>query len=109
MFVFSDPALVKALIAAHQRGVKIRLMLNPARRSGEADNEEVRKQLTKAGIDVIDSNPAFDLTHEKSMIVDGSMAFVKSLNWETKKFYGHSRLCRHYSSQARSGRGGGVL
>jgi len=40
--------------------------------------------LTKAGIEVIDSNPAFDLTHEKSMIVDDHMAFVQSLNWQTK-------------------------
>ncbi len=86
MFVFSDPALVKALIAAHRRGVKVRLMLNPARRSGEAENQEIRKQLTRAGIEVIDSNPAFDLTHEKSMIVDSTLAFVKSLNWETKNF-----------------------
>ena len=109
MFVFSDPALLKALIAAHRRGVKVRLMLNPARRSGEVENEDVRKQLTKAGIEVIDSNPAFDLTHEKSMIVDGTMAFVKSLNWETKNFTGHSRLRRHYRTQARSGRGGRLL
>jgi len=35
---------------------------------------------------VIDSNPAFDLTHEKSMVVDDATAFVKSLNWETKNF-----------------------
>ena len=35
---------------------------------------------------MIDSNPAFDLTHEKSMVVDGTAAFVKSLNWETKNF-----------------------
>jgi phosphatidylserine/phosphatidylglycerophosphate/cardiolipin synthase-like enzyme len=33
---------------------------------------------------VIDSNPVFDLTHEKSMVVDDRVAFVKSLNWETK-------------------------
>ena len=84
MFVFSDPGLLQATIAAHQRGVKVRIMLNPARRSGEAENEESRKLLTAAGIEVIDSNPAFDLTHEKSMIVDDEMAFVKSLNWQTK-------------------------
>ena len=30
------PALLAAVIAAHQRGVKVRVMLNPARRSGEA-------------------------------------------------------------------------
>jgi phosphatidylserine/phosphatidylglycerophosphate/cardiolipin synthase-like enzyme len=84
MFVFSDPALVDAVIEAHRRGVKVRVMLNPERRSGEEDNEETRKKLVKAGIDVKDSNPAVDLTHEKSMVVDDAVAFVKSLNWATK-------------------------
>jgi len=51
MFVFSDPGLLQATIAAHQRGVKVRIMLNPARRSGEAENEESRKLLTAAGIE----------------------------------------------------------
>jgi phosphatidylserine/phosphatidylglycerophosphate/cardiolipin synthase-like enzyme len=86
MFVFSDPAVLKAVMAAHGRGVKVRLMLNPARRSGEAENQEIRKKLESAGMKVIDSNPAFDLTHEKSMVVDGKSAFIKSLNWETKNF-----------------------
>ena len=84
MFVFSDPALLEAVEAAHGRGVKVRIMLNPARRSGEDDNAESRKRLTAAGIEVIDSNPAFDLTHEKSMVVDDECAFVKSLNWDRK-------------------------
>jgi phosphatidylserine/phosphatidylglycerophosphate/cardiolipin synthase-like enzyme len=84
MFLFSDPTLLGAVIDAHRRGVKVRLMLNPARRSGEAENEESRKTLTQAGVEVIDSNPVFDLTHEKSMVVDDRVAFVKSLNWETK-------------------------
>jgi phosphatidylserine/phosphatidylglycerophosphate/cardiolipin synthase-like enzyme len=84
MFVFSDPALLKAVTEAQRRGVKVRVMLNPARRSGEAENEESRKILSKAGVEVLDSNPAFDLTHEKSMVVDDRTAFVKSLNWETK-------------------------
>jgi len=86
MFEFSDPSVMKAVTGAHERGVNVRIMLNPARRSGEAENEETRKQLGDAGIEVIDSNPAFDLTHEKSMVVYGTTAFVKSLNWETKNF-----------------------
>jgi cardiolipin synthase len=86
MFTFSDPHLLHAVIAAHRRGVKVRIMLNPARRSGETENEASRKMLTEAGVEVIDSNPAFDLTHEKSMVVDGKTAFVMSLNWETKNF-----------------------
>ncbi|HTO86183.1 MAG TPA: phospholipase D-like domain-containing protein [Thermoanaerobaculia bacterium] len=84
MFVFSDPALLDAVIGAHKRGVKVQVMLNPERRSGEEDNEETRKKLTHAGIEVKDSNPAVDLTHEKSMVVDDEVAFVKSLNWATK-------------------------
>ena len=62
MFVFSDPTLLGAVIDAHRRGVKVRVMLNPARRSGEAENEESRKTLTQAGVEVIDSNPVFELT-----------------------------------------------
>jgi phosphatidylserine/phosphatidylglycerophosphate/cardiolipin synthase-like enzyme len=84
MFVFPDPALLKAVIAAKRRGVKVRIMLNPSRRSGKAENQHSRKTLKAAGVDVIDSNPAFGMTHEKSMVVDDTRAFVKSLNWETK-------------------------
>ena len=43
MFVFSDPDLLKAVIAAKNRGVAVKVMLNPARRNGEDDNEESRK------------------------------------------------------------------
>ena len=84
MFVFSDPAIMQAVLDAHKRGVKVRIMLNPARRSGETENEESRKTLSEAGIEVLDSNPAFDLTHEKSMVVDDHSAYVKSLNWEPR-------------------------
>jgi len=84
MFIFSDPSLLKAVIAARHRGLKVRIMLNPARRSGEMENRESRKKLEAGGVDVIDSNPEYDVTHEKSMVVDDTTAFVKSLNWETK-------------------------
>ncbi len=88
MFLLSDPTLIKTLIAAHHRGVKVRVMLNPARRNGEVENVESRRVLSKAGVEVIDSNPAFDLTHEKSMIVDDAEALVQSLNWQTKNLVG---------------------
>jgi phosphatidylserine/phosphatidylglycerophosphate/cardiolipin synthase-like enzyme len=84
MFVFSDPGLIAAVIAAKGRDINVRVMLNPARRSGEKDNEQTRAALLAAGIEVADSNPTFNLTHEKSMVIDDSVAFVKSLNWETK-------------------------
>ena len=84
MFVFSDPSLVDAVIAAKKRGVDVRVMLNPKRRDGKKENAEVRQKLHAAGVEVRDSNPSFDVTHEKSMVVDGETAFIQSLNWETR-------------------------
>lgn len=84
MFLFSDPALLAAVIAARKRGLTVRVMLNPARRDGESENTDSRKKLEAGGVEVIDSNPAYDVTHEKSMVVDDATAFVNSLNFETK-------------------------
>ena len=44
MFLFSDPSLLQAVIAAHKRGVDVRIMLNPARRDGKKENAESRKR-----------------------------------------------------------------
>jgi phosphatidylserine/phosphatidylglycerophosphate/cardiolipin synthase-like enzyme len=84
MFVFSDPGFLKAVVAAKRRGVNVQVMLNSARRSGEHDNDITRAALEQAGIAVKDANPAFALTHEKSMVIDDETAFVKSLNWATR-------------------------
>jgi cardiolipin synthase len=86
LFALSDPIMLAALIRAHKRKVKIRVMLNPARRSGEIQNKGSRSALREAGIDVLDSNPAFDVSHEKSMVVDDAMALIGSLNWEPENF-----------------------
>src|SRR6201996_7952128 len=84
MFVFTDPSLLAAVMEAQRRGVKVRIMLNPKRRNGVSENEESRAALEAAGVQVLDSNPDFDITHEKSMVVDNATAFVKSLNWQSE-------------------------
>lgn len=84
MFLFTDPTLLDAVIAAQHRGVRVRVMLNPARRSGKSDNETAQKALLAAGIEVRDSSPEFAVTHQKSMVIDDEIGFVESLNWETR-------------------------
>ncbi len=88
MFLFSEPRLIRALIAARKRGVKIRVMLNPARRSGKSENRDARRRLKAGGILARDTHPEFDVSHEKSMVIDGAVAFVKSHNWAPKNFGG---------------------
>ncbi len=84
MFLFFDPQLVAAVIAAKKRGTKVQVILNASRRSGVHENDATRKVLESAGIEVRDGNPAFGLTHEKSMIIDNRWAFIQSMNWDTK-------------------------
>lgn len=86
MFAFSHQPLLDAIVAAHQRGVLVKVMLNPERRDGETDNDGARDLLTEYGIDVTESNPSFGLTHEKSMVIDDEFAFVESLNWTDENF-----------------------
>jgi cardiolipin synthase A/B len=59
-------------------------MLNPARRGGESENDATKAKLAHEGIEVTDSNPAFQLTHQKSMVIDDAIGFVESFNWETR-------------------------
>lgn len=84
MFVFSDSRILSSVIKAHRRGVQVRVMLNPTRRDGRTENQETGKHLAAAGVEVIDSTPIFEVTHEKSMVVDEKSAWIMSLNWETK-------------------------
>ncbi len=86
MFLFSDIVLINAVIAAKKRGVDIKVMLNPVRNNGVVENVGTRKMLEDAGIEVRDSNPEFSITHEKSMVIDDKIAFIKSLNWDARNF-----------------------
>jgi cardiolipin synthase A/B len=84
MFLFTDPSLLEAVIAARQRGVHVRVMLNPSRRDGTTDNQVARDALLAAGVDVHDSSTEFAVTHQKSMVIDDRIGFIESLNWETR-------------------------
>jgi len=86
MFSLSDARILNALVHARKRKVKIRVLLNPARRSGEIQNRGSRNVLLEAGIDVLDANPAYAVTHEKSMVVDDARALIGSLNWDPDNF-----------------------
>src|SRR5262245_21042955 len=86
MFLFTEPKLIETVIAAHRRGVKTRVMLNPSRRSGESENAETHRLLIAAGVEVKDTSPDYPVTHEKSLVIDRRLALIKTLNWASKNF-----------------------
>ncbi len=85
-FTLTDSAVMSALINAHKRGVAVRIMLNPHRSSGDRANDESFKALRHAGLQVEWSNPAFAVTHEKSMVIDDATALISTFNLATKYF-----------------------
>jgi cardiolipin synthase A/B len=85
-FTLTDPDVLDALERAHQRGVAVRVMLNPHRSSGDRANDESFERLKKAHIKVEWANPAFAVTHEKSTVVDDAVVLVATFNMATKYF-----------------------
>ncbi len=85
-FNLSDTRIVKALLDAHRRRVAVRVMLNPSSASGERYNDQTFAVLGNAGIPVRWSSPAFSVTHEKSIVVDGVRALIGTFNMTPKNF-----------------------
>ena len=85
-FTLTDSAVMSALVKAHKRGVDVRIMLNPHRSSGDRANDESFKALRHAGLKLEWSNPAFAVTHEKSLVADETIALISTFNMATKYF-----------------------
>ncbi|MEO6052529.1 MAG: phospholipase D-like domain-containing protein [Chthoniobacterales bacterium] len=89
-FTFTETTLLEALKAAKERGVDVRVMLNPHRSSGSRANDETFEWLQKAGVNIQWASPKFAVTHEKSIVVDNERAMIATYN-----------LCEKYFTQTR--------
>ncbi|MDX1870860.1 phospholipase D-like domain-containing protein [Mycolicibacterium sp. 120266] len=85
-FTFTEESLLQAVIARHNAGVDVRVMLNAARSGGDRANDESFERLQAAGVQVQWTNPKFYVTHEKSIVVDGRAALVATFNLCEKYF-----------------------
>lgn len=85
-FTFTDQQLIDAVIARRRAGVDVRVMLNAAKSGGERANDETFAQFEAAGIAVAWTNPAFYVTHEKSLVADSSAALIATFNLCEKYF-----------------------
>ena len=75
-------------------------MLNPARSGGDRANDETFELFQNAGIAVQWSNPKFYVTHEKSIVVDGTSALVATFNLCTEVLHPDPGLRRHHRTPA---------
>ncbi|MGB3485783.1 MAG: phospholipase D-like domain-containing protein [Mycobacterium sp.] len=85
-FTFTEEVLLDAVIDRHAAGVDVRVMLNEKRSGGDRANDESFARLQAAGVDVSWASPKFYVTHEKSIVVDGTAALVATFNLGVKYF-----------------------
>ena len=85
-FTFTHPLLLDTVMALHKKGVRVRIMLNGAKATGERLNDPFFEKMKSTGIEVQWSNPSFLVTHEKSIIVDGKSALLPTFNFMEKYF-----------------------
>ncbi|CAN5401676.1 hypothetical protein BH09ACT7_BH09ACT7_04440 [soil metagenome] len=85
-FTFTEDSFIEAVIERKNAGVDVRVMLNPARSGGDRANDETFERFVNAGVAVQWANPKFYVTHEKSVVVDGTAALVATFNLCPKYF-----------------------
>src|SRR6516165_7221535 len=76
IYILSDRNVFRALEEAANRGLDVRVMLEPHPFGGGPSPTRTLDELAAAGIKVNPTNPSFSLTHEKGMLIDGIMAYI---------------------------------
>jgi phosphatidylserine/phosphatidylglycerophosphate/cardiolipin synthase-like enzyme len=80
MYLLSSTAIINALIAQHQAGHEVKVLLNQTFTGGAGSNSQVFSQLQGAGVDVRWAPSSFTLTHEKCVVIDTSTAWIMTMN-----------------------------
>jgi cardiolipin synthase len=81
MYLLTDRHVMSALEEAANRGLDVRVMLEAhPYGGGSVSPSETMDRLSAAGVKVQATSPAFALTHEKGMIIDGTSAYIMTAN-----------------------------
>lgn len=82
MYLLTERRVISALEEAAQRGIDVRVMLEMhPYGSGSVSPRETLDRLQAAGVKAQGTNPAFALTHEKGMVIDGSTSYIMTANF----------------------------
>lgn len=82
MYLFTVSAIRDRVIAAHQRGVAVRVLLDP----DHDGNISTRNALTAAGVPTRNAPTLYSFSHAKYLIADRASAIVMSANFNVDAF-----------------------
>ncbi len=82
MYLFTLDALATKLVAAKNRGVAVRLLLDP----DHEGNQNVTPKLTSGGVNWKKAPTIYEFSHAKYLIVDKTQVVIMSANWNQDAF-----------------------
>lgn len=86
VYLLSDQQIIDALIQKKLEGIDVRVMLEQHPFGGGNVNIKTKKTLDDAQVPVQWTNPAYALTHEKTIIIDGTEVLILNQNLTTSSF-----------------------
>lgn len=86
VYLLSDKQVIAALEDANKRGVTVDVMLEEHPFGGGNLNNKTEKEFEQNGVSFKWTSSQFSLTHEKSMVIDGSEALILSQNLTASSF-----------------------
>lgn len=91
LYLLTDTTVITALENAAQRGLDVRVMLDPDPFGvGPTQPAQTLQALSNAGAQTKDTSPSFTFTHEKSVVVDGRTAYIMTCNLSKSALGGSS-------------------
>jgi phosphatidylserine/phosphatidylglycerophosphate/cardiolipin synthase-like enzyme len=88
MYELEDTDAEQLLAGDAARGVEVRVILNRADTS--SDNDAAFAYLEDHGVHVHWASSRYALTHQKTLVVDGTVSVIMTLNW-TSRYYADTR------------------
>ncbi len=80
MYLLSSNAVMDALIARKKAGIDVKVVLNKTFPDPGFDNTPEFNQLAQSGVSVRWAPSAFTYTHAKCVLIDGSQAWIMTMN-----------------------------
>lgn len=80
VYLLSDKQIIEALDSAENRGVDVRVLLEKNPFGGGNLNNIAERTLREKEVNVKWANSKYDLTHQKSMVIDAAYAFILNQN-----------------------------
>lgn len=96
VYSITNNAITKALIDAHNRGVKIRILTD---RTQAGNKSSTVKELESTGIDLM-RHRKYKIQHDKFAVFDGQKGVTGSYNWTNAATYKNAENCLFFEDSS---------